>query len=80
MQNNFTWYLKFHAGGLTIFQPGTTIIKKYNMTSFMYGSLSQFSKFNPRKGPLPPVIWLISRELWAEQAWGNFDFICMVAK
>ena len=35
----------------------------------MYGSLSQFSKFNPRKGSLPPVIWLISRELWANQAW-----------
>ena len=42
MQNKFTWYLKFHAGGPTLFQPGTTVIKKwyqYNgiliMTSFI---------------------------------------------
>ena len=50
------------------------------MKSFMYGSLSQFSKFKPRKESLSPVIWLISRELWAKQTWGNCDFICMFAK
>ena len=27
-----------------------------NMLSFMYGSLSQFLKFNPRKGSLPLVM------------------------
>ena len=49
MQNNFTWHLKYHAGGPTIFQPGRTVIKSikrftdlqyngiFNMKSFMYG-------------------------------------------
>ena len=34
MQNNFAWYLKFHAGRTTIFQAGTMIVKKlqYNGT------------------------------------------------
>ena len=31
MQKNFTWYLKFYASGSTIFQPGTTIIKKFTV-------------------------------------------------
>ena len=31
MQNNFTWSLKFHAGGPSIFQLGTTIIKKFTV-------------------------------------------------
>ena len=55
MQNNFTWHLKFRAGGPTIFSQVTTIIKNVqcngilNVTSFMQGSLSQISKFNQRK-------------------------------
>ena len=51
-----------------------------NMMSIMHGSLSQFSKFNPRNGSLPPMIWLILCELWVNQAWENYDFICIVAK
>ena len=49
------------------------------MTSFMQGSLSQISKFNQRKWLLPPAIWLISHELWDNQAKGNCDFMCMAA-
>ena len=33
LQNDCTWFLKFHAGGPTIFQLDTTIISFYN-TSF----------------------------------------------
>ena len=51
-----------------------------NITTFMYGSLSQFLKFNQRNGSLPPAGWLISRELWTKQTWENSEFICMVAK
>ena len=47
------------------------------MTSFMYGSFSQFSKFNQREGSLPLGIRLVSRGLWANQTWRVYDSICM---
>ena len=31
MQNNFTWYLKFHAGGPTIFSQVQRSLKIYSM-------------------------------------------------
>ena len=31
MQNNFTWYLKFHAGGLTIFSQVQRSLKIYSI-------------------------------------------------
>ena len=50
-QNNFTWYLTFHAGGSTIFSQVQRSSKNLhcnsilNITSFLQGSISQFLKF-----------------------------------